>query len=625
MVEGDERKTMKLVNWIADSLRDLKATATLSVFAFACVGFATVAAHGQSSRYAYKGDLQFKIERVPFSRFGSYLSISDMSQFQSDHHRADGIFLRSLHSGGVESFQIELVKDSQPVATTARATPTLLTLSGGGGTVEICFDGQDRLRVHGSNVQLRLTAQEGMAVPYPEKRWELNTDATKYMLSPLQGRLEEAVRTSSSPDHGAVFTFESAASDGAFDAEIDVYESGWDGHAGVSTFEQVERREKAAYMDWLETMPRVNTDLGAGAELAAYVNWSSVVHPSGNLKRPAMLMSKNWMGSVWSWDQTFNAMATSMSNPALAWDQFMLPIDVQNATGAFPDKWDADSMVWTYSKPPVHGWALDWLMRHGNFGDEQHLREVYEPLERWTEWYFKYRDLNGNGLPEYRHGDESGWDNSTALIAGIPVESPDLSAHLVLQMEALAEIADRLGKLEESKRWKQRSSQLLDRLLKRFWTGHEFVAFRETDGEQIKSQSLLLLLPVILGHRLPSAVQQQLVDDLRSRLKTSPYGLPSEPPSSSLYLADGYWRGPIWAPTTMLIAEGLDDMGEHELAHALRKKFCLMAQQSGMAENFDALSGTALRDPAYTWTSSVYLIFANQLANESNGTESSRR
>ena len=36
-------------------------------------------------------------------------------------------------------------------------------------------------------------------------------------------------------------------------------------------------------------------------------------------------------------------------------------------------------------------------------------------------------------------------------------------------------------------------------------------------------------------------------------------------------------------------------------------------QQGGMYENFDATTGDGLRDPAYTWTSNVYLMFAHQL------------
>ena len=40
-----------------------------------------------------------------------------------------------------------------------------------------------------------------------------------------------------------------------------------------------------------------------------------------------------------------------------------------------------------------------------------------------------------------------------------------------------------------------------------------------------------------------------------------------------------------------------------------------MAQKSGMAENFDAETGDALRDPDYTWTSSVFLVFAHDLTD----------
>jgi putative isomerase len=65
----------------------------------------------------------------------------------------------------------------------------------------------------------------------------------------------------------------------------------------------------------------------------------------------------------------------------------------------------------------------------------------------------------------------------------------------------------------------------------------------------------------------------------------------------------------------MIVADGLDDIGEHELADSLRESFCQIAQKSGMAENFDAQTGVGLRDPSYTWTSSVYLIFANMLTD----------
>jgi hypothetical protein len=37
-----------------------------------------------------------------------------------------------------------------------------------------------------------------------------------------------------------------------------------------------------------------------------------------------------------------------------------------------------------------------------------------------------------------------------------------------------------------------------------------------------------------------------------------------------------------------------------------------MVNLSGMAENFDALTGAGLRDRAFTWTSSVFLILGHE-------------
>jgi putative isomerase len=42
-------------------------------------------------------------------------------------------------------------------------------------------------------------------------------------------------------------------------------------------------------------------------------------------------------------------------------------------------------------------------------------------------------------------------------------------------------------------------------------------------------------------------------------------------------------------------------------------RFCKMAQQSGLSENFNAVTGAGLQDLAYTWKSGVHLIFAHQL------------
>ena len=39
-------------------------------------------------------------------------------------------------------------------------------------------------------------------------------------------------------------------------------------------------------------------------------------------------------------------------------------------------------------------------------------------------------------------------------------------------------------------------------------------------------------------------------------------------------------------------------------------RFRALCEKSGFAENFDAQTGAGLRDRAYTWTASAYLILA---------------
>jgi hypothetical protein len=81
-----------------DSLRRWQWRATGMGVSALFITSGALAAYDQAARYAYTGNLHFDIQRVPFSRFGSYLSISDMSHHQLPY-REDGFFLRTLHNG----------------------------------------------------------------------------------------------------------------------------------------------------------------------------------------------------------------------------------------------------------------------------------------------------------------------------------------------------------------------------------------------------------------------------------------------------------------------------------------------------------------------------------------------
>jgi putative isomerase len=584
---------------------------------------ATPSARPGVAPYAYTGHLALDITKVPFSRYGSNVAFSQFTEDNLASFHATGllpgVYLRSVYGDQRTHpvFRLELLDADKPVRFVVEASPSLLRLKAAKGFVEFCIAASDRVKFHGHGVSLRLIAQAGaLAVPNYANHWEINSERVmeKYMLWATHGDLHLDAPWNGLSNLRVVATYSPDPDSLSIEGEIDTYPSVWIPHQARETFDESVRAVGQDYSRWLKLMPDVPKDYGPGAELAAYVNWTSVVDPSGYLDRPAMLMSKNWMAAIWSWDHCFNAMALSFKDPNLAFQQYMLPFDNQQSEGALPDETTSTSNELNFTKPPIHGWALAWMMRHGEFTDHAHLEQIYVPLSRWTNWYFKYRDSNQDGLPEYNHGYDSGWDNSTVMLPGMPVETADLASFLILQMDTLADLATKLGRDAEGRDWHTRSNELLERMLSTLWRKDHFVAIRASDGSEIDSQSLLLYIPIILGKHLPSDVRNKLIRGLTELGKfRTMHGFATESLTSKYYTTDGYWRGPIWAPATMLLAEGLDSAGEHALAKKVREDFCRMAQRSGMYENFDAISGDGLRDPAYTWTSSVFLIFAHQL------------
>lgn len=142
-------------------------------------------------------------------------------------------------------------------------------------------------------------------------------------------------------------------------------------------------------------------------------------------------------------------------------------------------------------------------------------------------------------------------------------------------MEILGYVAQKLGKEQEAATWRFRSEKLTKDMIAYFWDGKQFQFKRTFDGAiNEKSQSLLPYIPLILGKRLPEKIRTKMINDLKTNGLFTPYGIASESPRSPFYENDGYWRGPIWAPTIYIIVSALDDCGEKAFAKEIAKRFC---------------------------------------------------
>lgn len=590
----------------------------ISICLFGSLFFLVSEVHSQN--------VHLDLSKSAFSTFGSYMAISKTT----DDSGVKKLLLRDVSGNRLwqsnSIFKMEVIKNGIPVEYTTHFTPEKLTLKvEENETIEFVFQGTDVIRIRGTHLGLRLTQTikdaNSYYIPVDEHsiRAQMGSNA-HYFIKSLSGTMTvDGIQTLERGEREKLHLIidYKPSFNGTFETAIHQYTTGLKRTDFTQSFDSCTNERKCSFLDFLKHAATVSKQYEQTRWDAAYVNWSSVVCPKGFLKRNAMLMSKVNMRAVWSWDHCFNALA-SVSNPKLAYDQFILPFDFMDSQGALPDIMTDHNVTWGFVKPPIHGWALQKLHSKGLMLTKEQEEECYNALQKWTNFWFNSMDDDKNGFPQYNHGNDSGWDNSTYFDNGYSVESADLCSFLILQMDCLSDLALKINKRNESIFWKNKSDKLVQDMIAYFWDGKRFVSKRTIDKSHPKeSQSLMRFMPLVLGERLPLSIRSIVLADLKSQNgNITKFGFASESPESTLYEADGYWRGPIWAPTTYLLVDGLRKMGENELAKSIAIKFCDLCVKSGFAENFNALTGAPLRDSGYTWTASVFLLLAGEYSNQ---------
>lgn len=367
---------------------------------------------------------------------------------------------------------------------------------------------------------------------------------------------------------------------------------------------------------WKTKLPAVAPERRAMALSAWWNLWSlqtpkDTIFPDG-----AVLVAKADMNGVWAWDHCFPAMALAVTDLNAGLEQFLVPFHNMLPTGQLPDRLVPEDVYDGVTKPPIHGWALAKIMEFKKLSKAQ-TADLYPRLAKWTEFWFKERDLDKNGIPAFggeHSGWESGWDNASVLgDKKSQYESPELQAYLVLQMKMMARLAKDLGKLDEAKTWDGRASAHLQRLLAEFWDGKQFLVKKVGQGPVTQnSTSLLPLMTLALGEFLPKPIFDRMAEDLEQRFLT-PWGPATETPTSAHYRTNGYWLGPIWAPSTYILADGLRRGGRPDLAKEIARRFCdLVEHAGGHWENYDPLTGAPYRCKGFAWTSAVDLLFRHE-------------
>jgi glycogen debranching enzyme len=558
---------------------------------------------------------RFDVREIPFSIRGSWL---DLSPVVGLHTHADDIHLVSHQTGMHGVLALVPQAAGRRVETELAATPSVLRWRHGQGRIEATFDGTEAVRLRGTELDLRIEDAAGGLTPFTGTYLftEPGTGAAvftsyetgrRYRVTAIAGTIEVA-------GDGALGVADRAVAvrGDRWEIVIEEFTAARSPRAAGRSFDEAVAENAAEFGAYLDAVAPWRGPAAPAAALAAYVLWSATVRPLGFLARESILMSKHWMDKVWSWDHCFNALALAPGLPGVALDQFLAPFDHQDDAGAPPDSVTHSEILYNYVKPPIHGWALVKLReRMPTDLTRAQLRDVYARLSRWSRFWLDHRRVAGHVLPYYQHGNDSGWDNATTFDRDRLIESPDLAAFLVVQLDVVAGLAGELG-TDEAAGWERERDAVLAALLGELWDGEDLIALAAESRRASTATSLLNLLPIVAAERLPRAVRDRLAARITEHL--TEFGPATEIPGSEHYESDGYWRGPIWAPSTVLIESGLRSSGYPELADTVSARFRRLCERSGFAENFDAVTGAGLRDRAYSWTASSYLLLAGEAA-----------
>ena len=548
--------------------------------------------------------MYFSLKEIPFSRYGSYAALSE-------DREGGKIYIRDFHGGDGAPTNLFVFELPEGAELSASETKTAIRSQNGDFAIFVMGENDSiHIKIKGMRLKLmQIGSRYDSIVPVSASKFEayFYKKNRKTMFVAARGRCEKFGNWSGVGEKEGGIVLNSDGGDAYI--IIENYMATWKSESSYN-FEKTCEKLDEEFSLWRKSwnLPAKSHESINPEDLAVYLLWANVVRAKGILKHDALYCSKNWMNNIWSWDNCFMAIALSPNFPKLAYYQLKIFFHVQDESGCYPDYANDVFASFSCCKPPIHAWAFrEMRSLNPELRCKTMLKEAYKSFKKVTDYWLLNRIPEGHGLPSYNHGNDSGWDNSTVFKKGVPVISPDLTAHIIRQLDILSLFAKELDEPGESEELSKKADGLFAKLTEELFDGKRFFAIHVPTGERIKEgDSLLTYLPIVLGYRMKKEKLDFLVQEMIDKFEGT-YGLCTENPNGYFYKKGGYWLGPIWAPVTYLIIDALEECGHGTHAKRLAGKFIALAEIGLMAENFDAFSGEGFDDFAFSWTSAVYL------------------
>ncbi len=281
----------------------------------------------------------------------------------------------------------------------------------------------------------------------------------------------------------------------------------------------------------------------------------------------------------------------------------------------------------TDMQPLLIGVTLEYLKKKPGWSSNK-IEILYNTFNRYITWLYTNRDLNKNGLVEYTNSYQSGTDDSPRFdnlypqgnhIGNMqPIETLEQNVWLSLMHYHLSEMANKLGKANESKIHAQKALTIEKLLEKDFWneTDGMYYDINTVTHQQIKVKTEFTFMSMFLRNarkeRIKRLVNEHLLNPNEFWLA---YPVPSVAMSESSFTKDIMWRGPVWPNINWLICLGLEKQGYTDVAKELALKTVRMVgpqykdnvcvRSARFNEWFNPITGEAYGNENVSWTTCV--------------------
>jgi hypothetical protein len=256
------------------------------------------------------------------------------------------------------------------------------------------------------------------------------------------------------------------------------------------------------------------------------------------------------------------------------------------------------------SQPPLVGWAALRVIRQRNH--VEFANKILDKLIKNNEWWLSQR-MTRFGLISCPGGLDKG-----------PVLALDMNSYLLIQMYAVSDIAEFLGKRELAGQIRTQADQYADRMVEVFYDPEENI-FKDVllaTGERLAIKTPACFLPLLAGVPLEDKKVREMIE---LYLLNADYFYGDVPFASvaynqSEYKEDQYWRGPTWMPVAWLMLEILKKYNYiSQYYHSMQKLYNMVLKDGDLRELYNSRTGEGMGSYEQGWTAAIFIKFNMEL------------